>query len=131
MLLTDIMLIEEIDRSNKLEQLRRFNSWACSRLNIKNEPKVRFSDDIDEVEEKRTFGSTSSDGEIWVHVGDRTPADIMRTLCHELVHYKQFDVGLAHEDMSEEQRQSIEDVANAVAGRLLRDYGKRNVDIYY
>lgn len=125
------MLIREVDQSlDKRAQLQKFCDWACRRLNIKNTPDIRYSNDIDEVESKRTYGSTHPTGEIWVHVGNRTPADIMRTLCHELVHYKQFDVGLASEEMSEEQRQSIEDVANAVAGRLMRDYGKLHSEIY-
>lgn len=125
------MLIREVDQSlNKQEQLRKFCDWACGRLNIKKDPDIRYSDDLDEVERKRTFGSTHPNGEIWVHVGSRIPADIMRTLCHELVHYKQFDVGLASEEMSEEQRQSIEDVANAIAGRLMREYGLKNKNIY-
>lgn len=125
------MLIREVDQSlNRQAQLDKFCSWACDRLNIQKTPEIRYSNDLGEVESKRTFGSTHPTGEIWVHVGDRTPADIMRTLCHELVHYKQFDVGLATEKMSDKQRQSVEDVANAVAGRLLRDYGKQHSEIY-
>lgn len=126
-----IMLITEVTaKLNKIRELKQFCRWACKRLNIKNDPIINWEDNLDVVEKNRTFGTTASNGKIWVYVADRNSADIMRTLCHELVHYKQFEVGLASDKMSEEQKQSIEDVANAVAGRLLRDYGKNNVQIY-
>ncbi len=111
-------------------QLRRFCMWACSKIGINPIPEIIYSNDHDEVESKRTFGHALSNGEIWVYVGNRNPADVMRTLCHELVHYKQFEQGIAHEDMDDETRQSIEDVANAMAGRLMREYGKQHVEIY-
>lgn len=123
-------LNEVTAKLNKIRELKQFCRWACKRLNINTDPQIHWEDDLDVVEKHRTFGTTASTGKIWVYVADRNSADIMRTLCHELVHYKQFEVGLASDDMSEEQKQSIEDVANAVAGRLMRDYGKKNVQIY-
>jgi Zn-dependent peptidase ImmA (M78 family) len=124
------MKIFEISDPNKVHQIKKFTTWAVRVLNISNNPKIKLSNNKDEVENKRTFGTTTSVGEIWVYVGDRNIADILRTLCHELVHYKQFEVGLANENMSDEQNQNIEDVANAMAGRMLRKYGKIHVEIY-
>lgn len=111
-------------------QLERFATWACKQLGISSVPEIHYSNDYDSVEQKRSFGHATSDGGIWVYIGDRTPADAMRTLCHELVHYKQFNEGLASDDMDEETRQGVEDVANAMAGRMLRQYGKQHVEIY-
>lgn len=111
-------------------QLERFASWACKELGINPVPEIHYSNDYDAVESKRSFGHATSDGGIWVYVGDRTPADAMRTLAHELVHYKQFSEGLAHDDMDEDTRQGVEDVANAMAGRMLRQYGKQHAEIY-
>lgn len=124
------MLINEVVNNQIESQLNDFAKWACRKLNIKTNPKLCFDSDMNSVHDRRTFGSTNSNGEIWVHVGSRIPADIMRTLCHELVHHKQFEEGLASDAMSDEQRQSIEDVANAMAGRLLRVYGKIKSEIY-
>ena len=114
----------------KKNQLQQFVKWSCKKMGINKVPEIRYGYDLDEVEEKRTFGSTYSDGYIWVYVGERNLADIMRTLCHELVHHRQFETDLASNDMDEETRQNIEDVANAMAGRLLREYGKQHVEIY-
>jgi Zn-dependent peptidase ImmA (M78 family) len=49
---------------------------------------------------------------------------------HELVHHRQFEQGTAHSNMTEDEEQYIEDEANAIAGRLMREYGKKHEDIY-
>ena len=125
------MRIFEIQSTKQtLKIARDFISWACKKLGINSKPYVNFSNDIEEVKSKRTFGTTHPTGEIWVYVGDRNTADMLRTLCHELVHYKQFEKGTASNSMNKEQHQKIEDEANAIAGRLMRQYGKLNVEIY-
>jgi Zn-dependent peptidase ImmA (M78 family) len=120
-------ILESVD---KKQQIQKFFVWACKKLGISSMPRISFTNDLADVEKNRTFGSTRSDGKIWVYMGNRNPADIMRTLAHELVHYKQFETNLATTDMDEQQRQSVEDVANAVAGRMLRTYGKNHAEIY-
>jgi Zn-dependent peptidase ImmA (M78 family) len=56
-------------------------------------------------------------------------ADILRTLAHELVHHKQnLDGRINYE--SGETGSDIENEANAKAGVLLRDFGKKNNEIY-
>lgn len=124
------MRIHELKNNNKIKIAREFVSWACEKLDINDTPSIQFSDDKDQVKQKRTFGTTLPTGEIWVYVGERNTADMLRTLVHELVHVKQFGIGSASDNMSEKQRLRIEDQANAIAGRLMREYGKRNVDIY-
>lgn len=125
------MRIFEIKSSKKpVEIAKDFISWACKKLGISSTPPVKFSNNKEAVKSKRTFGTTHSSGEIWVYVGNRNTADMLRTLCHELVHYKQFEKGTASHSMNKEQHQKIEDEANAMAGRLMREYGKKNVHIY-
>lgn len=125
------MRLSEIKQSqNQVQKIKQFYDWAIDRLDIKNEPELQLSSDLEQVTSKRTFGSTSSDGRVWVHVGNRNTADILRTLVHELVHVKQFEDGTATNDMDEEDHFRIEDEANALAGRIMREYGKMNSDIY-
>jgi len=125
------MRIFEIQSSNQtLKIAKDFIIWACNKLGIKSKPNVKFSNNKEEVKNKRTFGTTHPTGEIWVYVGSRNTADMLRTLCHELVHYKQFEKGTASDAMNKNQHQKIEDEANAIAGRLMREYGKHNVEIY-
>lgn len=125
------MRLHELKESgNKIEIAKRFIRWAVKELGIDGDPPVKFSNDLARVKDRHTFGTTEADGKIWVYVGDRNTADMLRTLCHELVHYKQFQDGSAHEDMDKDVEQRIEDQANALAGRLLRKYGKKHEEIY-
>jgi Zn-dependent peptidase ImmA (M78 family) len=125
------MILNEIKKSgSKIEDLKKFVSWACDRLDIENMPTVKYGTDLSDVKKRRTFGSTSGNGNIWVHIANRNTADTMRTLCHELIHHKQFEIGTAYSNMSKEQTQAIEDEANAIAGRMMRDYGAEHEEIY-
>ncbi len=123
-------LNELTSTKRKIRIAKDFVKWACDKLNITETPPIQYSDDKEQVRSKRTFGTTLPNGEIWVYVGERNTADMLRTLVHELVHFKQFSIGTAHETMSEKERLSVEDEANALAGRMMREYGKHNVDIY-
>lgn len=125
------MRITEINNgASKLSQIKKFERWACEKLNITDMPRIQYSNDVELAKKRRTFGSTTSDGTVWVHVGNRTVADVARTLVHELIHVGQFKDGTATIDMDEEQRQYVEDEANALAGRLMREYGKIDAKIY-
>ena len=125
------MRINEIkDQQRKVEQMQKFAHWAIGELGIEHEPKLLFTHDIEKVNKQRSYGSTNSSGQIWTHVGNRAPADAMRTLCHELVHHKQFETGKAFDGMDDEETLEVEDEANAIAGRMMRAYGKIDGTIY-
>jgi len=72
-----------------------------------------------------TVGSGTSfgefDGAIKVVVLNRHPMDVMRTLAHELVHWKQMQVGA---EMDGSDGSKTENDANAIAGVILRKFGK-------
>lgn len=71
-----------------------------------------------------TVGSETSfgifDGAIKVAIKDRHPMDIMRTLAHELVHWKQSQEG---HQMDGSDGSETENQANAIAGIILRRFG--------
>jgi Zn-dependent peptidase ImmA (M78 family) len=56
-------------------------------------------------------------------------ADLLRTLAHELVHRKQSEDGRIDYN-SGKTGSEIENEANAMAGVLLRKFGKQNEEIY-
>jgi hypothetical protein len=62
------------------------------------------------------------DGSIKVVSKDRHPMDVMRTVAHELVHWKQKVSG--HE-MDGSDGSATENQANAVAGAIMRKFGKK------
>jgi Zn-dependent peptidase ImmA (M78 family) len=78
----------------------------------------------------RSFGYFSpNDNKIWVYCANRNMADILRTLAHELVHRKQDEDGRINYE-SGKTGSEIENEANAMAGVLLRDFGKQHEEIY-
>lgn len=123
-------LFEFDDTGSKIKALKQFVDWAVERIGIEQPPTIKFGTDRQKVRDRRTFGSTSGSGNIWVHISNRNTADIMRTLVHEMIHHRQFEQGTAHSEMTEDEEQYIEDEANALAGRLMREYGKKHEHIY-
>lgn len=119
-----------MNNHDKIAKLKKFADWAGEKIGLDVMPKIEYSNDNSLVQDRRTFGSNMMGETIWVHVGERNTADIMRTLCHELIHSRQFELGTAHDNMDKEQEQFIEDQANALAGRYMRIYGKLDSSIY-
>lgn len=108
-----------------------FIKYAIKNLGIQNPPRnLSLSYDTNKAKEMRSFGYFSpNDNKIWVYCGNRNMADILRTLAHELVHRKQDEDGrISYE--SGKTGSDIENEANAMAGVLLRDFGKQHEEIY-
>lgn len=106
----------------------KFMSYACQELNIENPPTLEIRTEFGE--EQPSFGAyVPSDHHIFLNPSNRNIVDILRTLAHELVHAKQNELELL-EPNSGNTGSDIENDANAIAGILMRDYGKNNPDIY-
>jgi hypothetical protein len=108
-----------------------FIKYSIKNLGLQNLPSsLTLSYDNDQAKERRSFGYFDPNSKkIWVYVKNRNMADILRTLAHELVHRKQEEDGRL--DINSGKTGSpIEDEANALAGVLLRNFGKINNGIY-
>jgi len=108
-----------------------FIKYSIKNLGLQNLPSsLTLSYDNDQAKERRSFGYFDPNNKkIWVYVKNRNMADILRTLAHELVHRKQEEDGRL--DINSGKTGSpIEDEANAMAGVLLRNFGKINNSIY-
>jgi cytidyltransferase-like protein len=108
-----------------------FIKYSIKNLELQSPPSnLTLSYDNNKAKEKRSFGYFDpSSKKIWVYVKNRNMADILRTLAHELVHRKQEEDGRL--DINSGKTGSpIEDEANAMAGVLLRNFGKINNGIY-
>lgn len=106
------------------EQFRHFTKWAKQKLNItKPLPKIRFQDAKEGDEQDRTGYYDSTTDTVWIYTGNRNLVDILRTLCHELVHCKQ------HEHVEPKAGESYpfapkEVEADAIAGSMIKMYLK-------
>jgi len=115
--------------------VKDFVSFVVDGIGIsKPHPKITLDNDPNFGSKNRSFGhfNVGSD-EIVVAAANRNLADTLRTLAHELVHYKQKQDGkleITDADKSGADGSDIENEANAVAGVILRKYGKLNPNIY-
>lgn len=114
--------LEGICSKEKLQRIHEFADFCCGELGIKK-PKLTLKGNSDTT----SLGYTdSTDGSVTIVVSDRHQMDIMRTLAHELVHCKQLlscqpdgTTGSAHENE-----------ANAMAGVLMRNWGRANPHLF-
>lgn len=87
-------------------------------LEIEELPKIEMVD-------TPTVGGDSSfgvfDGTIKVVTKDRHPVDVMRTLAHELVHWKQKSENM---ELDGSDGSDTENQANSIAGIIMRKFGK-------
>ena len=92
-------------------------------LELDELPPINLIDDAPAIKSgnKNSFGEF--DGTT-VHVvtTDRHPLDVMRTLAHELSHWKQ---RLEGQEMDGEDGSDTENQANALAGVIMRRFGEK------
>lgn len=127
-------MIKEDIQSDKKENeriLNNFTEYCIQKLKLKQKPNIHFADE-NFAEQKRALGAYEPESNtIVVVTQNRMMADIMRTLAHELVHRKQDELGLIKDPMEAGKTGSpIENQANAVAGIIMRNYGKVDNSIY-
>jgi Zn-dependent peptidase ImmA (M78 family) len=78
----------------------------------------------------KSFGKyTPETGEIRVVATNRNLADILRTLAHEMVHYKQHLDGKLNVDSNDDGSEA-ENEANAQAAIIMRKFGRENPIIF-
>ena len=86
---------------------------------------------IEMVNDDTVGGGTSFgefDGEsVRVVIKGRHPMDVMRTLAHELVHWKQLIDG---KEMDGSDGSDVENEANAIAGIIMRKFAKLYPDYF-
>jgi cytidyltransferase-like protein len=124
-------LEEGLNNDNDKKLLKKFIAFAIKELGIQKPPSgLTLSRDNSRAKTHRTFGTFNPDNDkIWLYVKNRNMADLLRTLAHELVHRKQSEDGRIDYN-SGKTGSEIENEANAMAGVLLRKFGKQNEEIY-
>jgi hypothetical protein len=101
--------------------LNNFVKFVGKELGISSLPTIKFVGA--KQNRHNSFGYSHGD-EIVIRITERHPIDIMRTIAHEMIHYKQNIKGI-------KGLQYREDEANALAGRLMKKYGVSNGHVFY
>lgn len=105
--------------------MRDFLVLAKKELGLQALPKIEWVKDPKVSDTNHSFGRyTNDDKVIRVVLKNRHPLDVMRTLAHELTHYKQ-DLEDRLTARSGDTGSPIENDANATAGRIMRIFSNR------
>ena len=124
--------INENLSDSKQNSIQHFVEYATKRLKLAETPKVTLVGGREFAEVKTSLGGYSPETkEIYVSTEGRLTADILRTIAHEMAHRKQDEMGLVTDSEKDGADGSdIENKAHAVAGILMREYGRINKQIY-
>jgi len=117
----------------KRDELHKFVAYCAKTLSLEHGvPKIEFSNNEQMARTLRTMGFHDSEhNTIWVYIGNRNLADIMRTTAHELVHAKQREQGrLDNDPHAGTTGSEQENEANSMAGVIMRKYGQKNPHIF-
>ena len=119
-----------ISQDELLDAMRKFLVIAKEEIGLDKLPKINWSWDDKIAPDSPSFGRfTNDDKAIKIIMRNRHPIDIMRTLAHELVHYKQ-DVEHRIHPNSGETGSPIENEANALAGQIMRRFDEENPEMF-
>ena len=116
---------EELD----VRQVADFVNFAKEYLGITDDIKVELA--FERTPDLKTTANYNLTGAIKIYVKNRAIIDVCRSIAHELVHHKQnLDGRLIDALKDGEDGSPIENEANAVAGVIIRKYGKLHPEIY-
>lgn len=122
---------EKLSKDKKEEVIKKFLNFVTDKLDLGDDmPKLILSYDNDEASSMSSFGKYTPDlNEIRVVVANRNLADVLRTIAHEIIHYRQNKDGKLKSD-SNKTGSEHENEANALAGVYMREFGQKNPIIF-
>ena len=104
------------------ELVKEFMKHVTKELKLDSLPKITFSNDSQEAVEHSSWGGyRPGEKSIRIVIAKRHPADIFRTLAHELVHYKQ-DITGRLKPGDGKTGSDIENEANSRAAIIMRNF---------
>ena len=109
--------------------LDKFVEFAANEIDLKELPEINFFTDTARSVKHSSFGGYG-DKQINITVVNRHIMDILRTLAHELVHYKQDSEGRITSPDDGNDGSDIENEANAQAAIIMRKWGKMYPEMF-
>lgn len=124
----EISRIKSLMVETKKNDLDHFIEYCKDFLKLKDIPDIEFKKGSDFSKKHKSFGYfDDKNDQIVISTHKRNEGDIMRTIAHELVHYKQKTL---HQKGKSSAGSKHENDANAIAGEIMRKYGKKNPQIF-
>lgn len=123
-------LFEFVDQLNYKDEITNFLKFARQDLRLSSLPKLIIIQEPISNKTSNSFAAYSPDKkEIMLYIKDRHILDILRSLCHEMVHYRQ-DLNDELEADSGKTGSPQENEANSVAGQVMRKYAKLHRELF-
>jgi Zn-dependent peptidase ImmA (M78 family) len=112
------------ENANIVEMFKDFLPLAMEVLELDSLPTMKFEGSL-ELDPQPSFGMyVAGENILFIALKNRHPVDILRTIAHELVHYKQDLAGELH-DESGVTGSEHENQANSIAGIIMRQFNKK------
>ena len=125
------ILTEGLSKKDTFAILHEFVRFAAEDLELKTLPKFDFMFDTKRSVEHKSFGGYRPGAEhITITVKNRHINDVLRTLAHEMVHYKQDLNNELEDDDAGSTGSPQENEANARAAVILRNWGKKHPEYF-
>lgn len=107
--------------------LKTFLIFLKRELRITFDIPIILIDDVDFAKKFSAFGFITKEKIICLSTINRHPVDILRTLSHEVIHYKQLlEKGIIKSHAGSPE----ENFANAKAGEIMRKYGQLHPELF-
>jgi hypothetical protein len=124
--LAKIKLEENVNK----DLVSEFMKHITNELKLDKLPKITLSNDSQEAIDMKSWGGYQpSSKSIHIVIAKRHPADIFRTLAHELVHYKQ-DIEGRLKPGSGETGSEDENEANSRAAVIMRNFAQAKPNLF-
>lgn len=119
-----------LEKKKVADAIEDFAQFAKQHLSLDSLPQIDLNHDLEAAEKFGAFGGYYPEEQrIELNVAGRHTMDILRTLAHELVHYRQGTLEPLPEDAGD-TGSPYENEANALAGVMMREYGQRNAHMF-
>ena len=116
-------------KEKDLKVMAAFVNFTKDELDINDDIKVALA--YERTPDIKTTAYYNLNGFVKIYVKDRAIIDVCRSIAHELVHHKQNLQGRLKDSVKDgEDGSEIENEANAVAGMIIRKWGKLYPELY-
>jgi len=112
------------------ELVKEFMRHVMKELKLDSLPNIKLSNKSEDAVSRKSWGGYSTgDQSIQIVIAKRHPADIFRTLAHELVHYKQ-DITGRLKAGDGKTGSDIENEANSRAAIIMRNFAQAKPNLF-
>lgn len=116
-------------KDDRTARIKHFIKWTMGMLEIPGDvPQIVFSEKKTEKDQHHTGRFQESNNTLYIYTHNRNTIDILRTVAHELTHYKQNLQGKLKRNQSF-PGSPAEQEADSAAGYLVKIYGKKHPQI--